>query len=642
MKNILLIGAVFSSVAFALPFVARAAAPEILVAPLDATAAEARMVSSNRLLVMPRSGLSPKNLQKILSAHSGLGRKVGKSNLHVVDLPPGVLAEGLVEALKRHPHLKFVEQDRLVKADAIPNDPYFGSQWHAARIGAPVAWDRTQGEGVTIAIIDSGVNGFHPDLAANMVQGYNFFDNNTNTTDACNHGTLVAGAAAAAINNGAGVAGIAGRAKILPIKIAYFDTATNSCMGSYSAIAKGITYAADNGARIVNISFGPIANSPAIQSAAQYLKSKGGLLFISAGNNGANENFARSPSFIPVSATDVQDGKAGWSNYGNFISLAAPGVGIWSTAGSAGYQEVSGTSFASPVAAGVGALMMAANPALDNLTIEQMLYATAVDLGAPGLDPYFGYGRVNASAAVAAASNRLPFIDTQPPSISILAPLNGTTVAGLVPVNVLAADNVGVARVELRVNGTLVVSDNTLPIGLVWDSAGVADGSATLVANAFDAAGNQMASTPVSVTAVNNLPATLETWTDCAREGNVCSLSGSRQVRYGANNSYAYRNATTTIACTNEVFGDPMVGTVKTCQVSSIPNSNTVPAPSAWTQCAKENGICSFTGAREVRYGANGAYVGKVFSGGTACTNRVFGDPAYGTIKACWYSTSTR
>jgi len=625
---------VATALSIAFPFIAHAEKPAMPEA-IDSEV-------SSRLLIMPRSGLSPKNLEQILAFYAGKVRKIGKSNLHVVDLPSGVLSKALIETLKRHPHLKFVEEDKLVKASAIPNDPYFGSQWHTARIGAPAAWDRTQGAGVTIAIVDSGVNGTHPDLAANMVQGYNFIENNTDTTDVCNHGTLVAGAAAGVSNNGTGIAGVAGRARIMPLKIAYLDVASNSCMGSYSAIAKSITYAADNGARIVNVSFGPIADSPAIQSAAQYLKSKGGLLFISAGNTGTNEIFARTTAMIPVSATDTQDNKPGWSNYGNFIALAAPGTGIWTTTGTAGYQEVSGTSFSSSVAAGVGALMMAANPALDNLTIEQLMFATAIDLGTPGVDTYYGNGRVDAAGAVAAAASRIAVVDAQPPSISITAPIASATVTGLVAVNVSTTDNVGVSRVEVRVNGTLVATDSTLPFGLTWDSAGAANGSASLVATAYDAAGNQAVSTPIIVTVANNLPVTSEIWTTCAIEGGVCNVGGSRQVRYGANNSYAYRNATSTIACTNEVFGDPMYGTTKSCQVSSIFSTSTAPAAATWTVCATENGTCSFTATREVRYGANGFYVGKIFTGSAACNNKIFGDPAYGTVKSCWVSSDAR
>lgn len=630
MKKIFLL----TALSMALPFHAQAEKP---VAP-QANA----LAVSNRLLIMPRSGLSPKDLEKILVPYAAFLRRVGGSNLHVVDLRSGLLANVLVEVLKRNPHLKFVERDRLVTPAAIPNDPYLGSQWHSTRIGAPAAWDRSQGAGVTIAIVDSGVSSSHPDLAANMVQGYNFIENNVDTNDVCNHGTQVAGAAAAVVNNGAGIAGVAGRAKIMPIKIAYLDAASQQCVGSSSAIAKAITYAADHGARIVNVSFGPIADSQAVQSAAQYLKSKGGLLFISAGNTGSMETFPRTSAMIPVSATDAQEGKPSWSNYGDFIALAAPGTDIWTTTGTGAYQAVSGTSFSSAVAAGVGALVMAANPALDNLTVEQMMYSTAVDIGTPGVDQYFGHGRVDAAAAVAAAVSKIAVVDTQPPSVSISEPLSATSVSGLVAVNVSAADNVGVARVELRVNGVQVATDSTLPFALTWDSAGAANGSATLVASAYDAAGNKADSTAVVVTVANIVSPASETWTSCATEGGVCQIGGTRQVRYGANNSYAYRNASTTIACNNSVFGDPMVGTIKTCQVSSTADISATPAAAIWSACATENATCNFSGKREVRYGANGYFVGKIFTGGTACTNQVFGDPLRGKTKTCWVSSSTR
>ena len=476
------------------------------------TPAGAPTFAKSRFLVEPRAGLSPSALAKILSPHGGRARKIGQSNLYIVDLPVTASEEAVVQQLAHHPLLKFAELDRRVKSTFVPNDPYYGSEWHLNKVGAPTAWDSTQGSGVAIAILDSGVDGAHPDLLPNLVAGYNFVDNNTNTSDVCGHGTAVAGTAAAATNNGTGVAGIAGQAKIMPVRIAYFDTTYNGCYAYYSTLANGITYAADHGVRIANASYGGLAGSSTIQSAGQYLKSKGGLLFVSAGNDGVNANFPATSTMIPVSATDGNDVITSWSSYGDYVALSAPGLGIYTTSQGSAYGSWSGTSFSSPLTAGVAALLMAANPTLDNLTVENLLYSTAVDLGTTGRDIYYGYGRVNAAAGVQAAVAKTVTIDTQPPTASITAPLASSTVSGLVAVNVSATDNIGVTSVALQVNGTTVAVDSSSPFAFSWDSTGVPNGMATLVAVASDAAGNKASSASVSVNVSNYVaPPTADT-----------------------------------------------------------------------------------------------------------------------------------
>ena len=456
-----------------------------------------------RLLIEPRAGLSQGELSGLLAVHGGRARKLGQSNLHIVDLSKIGSEKSVLEKLVHDPRIKFAELDRRVKSSFVPNDPYFGSQYHLTKTGASTAWDTTQGAGITVAILDSGVDGAHPDLMPNLVAGYNAYDNNTDTSDVCGHGTAVAGTAAASTNNGGGVAGAAGQAKIMPVRIAFFDTASNSCYAYYSTVSSGLTYAADHGARIANVSYGGVAGSAAVQSAAQYMKGKGGLVFVSAGNNGIDENIAPTTTMIPVSATDSNDVRTYWSSYGSFVALSAPGADIWTTSKGGIYQAWSGTSFSSPLAAGVGALLMAANPALDAASIEKLLYSTAVDLGAAGRDPYYGYGRVDAAAGVQAALASRPALDTQAPTASITAPSQGASVSGVVAVDVSALDNVGVARVELRVNGNTVAIDSSAPFAFSWDSKSVANGMVNLTAVAYDAAGNAGASAAVSVNVAN-------------------------------------------------------------------------------------------------------------------------------------------
>jgi subtilisin family serine protease len=363
------------------------------------------------------------------------------------------------------------------------------------KIGAPTAWATSTGNGTVIAIIDTGVDGTHADLAAQMVPGWNFYDNNSDARDVNGHGTAVAGTAAAAGNNAIGVASIAWRARLMPIRIS-----DSTGFAYWSTIAQGVTWAADHGARVANISYA-VGSSSAVQSAAQYMRSKGGVVVVSAGNNGVAESTAPSDTMIIVSATDSTDVRTSWSSYGSFVDLAAPGYNIYTTVRGGGYGYWWGTSFAAPIVSGVAALVKSLRPDFSAAQVESTLFSSALDLGAVGKDTVYGWGRVSASNAVA-RTIAAP-VDTTPPSVAISTPAAGGTVQGSVTVNVSATDNVGVVRVDLKVNGLLVGSDTVAPYSFVWNSATVANGSATLTAVAFDGAGSSATSSPVTVTVAN-------------------------------------------------------------------------------------------------------------------------------------------
>jgi len=486
------------------------AAQQLLPGPVPTTpVSKPQKWAPGRLLVQPRPGLSDEEFDKILKVPGAkrIGRIPG-INVHIVQLPPNASEKAAAALLARNPHVKFAEPDMMVGPDGTANDPYYASEWHLSTIGAPTAWDTSTGAGITVAILDSGVDSSHPDLQGQLVAGWNFYDNNSNTADVTGHGTAVAGTVAAATNNGLGVSSIAPGAKIMPIRIC--DT---SGIAYFSTVATALTWAADHGARVANISFSGMTGSSTVQSAAQYLKNKGGETVVSAGNTGANEGYANSTSLITVSATqNSTDAFSTWSSYGNNVDISAPGYYIYSTVKGGSYGGWWGTSFSSPVVAGTVALMMAANPAIAPGTLENLLFSTAQDLGTPGWDMYYGWGRVNTAAAVQAAKGGTTS-DTSAPTVSLSAPTGGATVSGLVAVNVSASDNVGVTHVDLVVNGTKLASDTASPYAFSWDSTKVPDGSATLLAYAYDAAGNYSSSS-VSVNVSNTTTAKTLTTTD--------------------------------------------------------------------------------------------------------------------------------
>ena len=475
--------------------------------------------AKGRILVETRAGLEDGELTKILSRHGGRSaRRMNKIRVHVVDLPFGSDERTAVELLKRNPHIKSAEIDKLIAPDQVGNDTYFANAWHLPKIQAPTAWDSSLGTGVTIAILDSGVDGTHPDLQGKLVAGWNFYDGNANTADVYGHGTKVAGAAAAASNNATGVTGVAWNAKIMPIRIS--DTAGYAF---YSTIAEGVYWAADHGAKVVNVSYA-VHGSTSVQSAGKYLQGKGGLLINSAGNSAAVDNTLANSAMISVSATDAADLKTSWSSFGNYVDVSAPGQGIWTTTRGGGYGAVNGTSFSSPITAGVVAMMMSANPTLKPSELENILKITAVDLGAAGTDPSFGAGRINAAAAVQRARGVTIVPDVTLPQVAITSP-GLSTVNGIVPVNVSATDNIGVTKVELYSRGILVATDLTALYSFSWDTSKVANGSASLFAKAYDAAGNVTTSSSLSVT-IANAAVTTEIVLDNAGLGAQDAIGG--------------------------------------------------------------------------------------------------------------------
>ncbi len=448
----------------------------------------------NRLLVKYRSESFKSQKRELLAAFNAYDAgELQDTGVHILQLPETANEEAVAAIFAGQPEVEFAELDRvLAPDDMIPNDPNYSSEWHLTKIAAPAAWSTTTGTGnVVVAICDTGVDGTHPDLAAKMVPGWNVYDNNSNTSDVYGHGTKVAGTVAASTNNSQGVAAVAWGCMIMPVRV---SNASGSA--TLSAIANGITYAANNGARVANVSY-KATGSATVSSAASYMQSRGGVVTVSSGNYGQFDATADDPYLLTVSATDPSDNIYSWSDTGNNIDVAAPGT-VYTTLRGGGYGSASGTSFSAPIVAGIAALALSTNLNLTGAEVQQRITQYADDKGAPGWDTSFGYGRVNALRSVNGAGGG----DTTAPSVAISSPSNGNTVSGTVTVQAAASDNVGVASVSFKVDGNQQAVDTTSPYSFSWNTTTVANGSHTLTATATDAAGNS-ASSSVSVT-VNN------------------------------------------------------------------------------------------------------------------------------------------
>lgn len=366
------------------------------VAALPSAAAPAQ----ERLLVWARAGLSEQEISRGLAPYRVGRQRMGRQGWHVVTMPAGLRAAEMQRRLHAHPMFQQVEVDRLHPLGQALNDTFAGSLWHLTRLSVPPAWAVASGmgRGVTVAVLDTGVQPDHPDLYGVLVPGWNVVDSSSNTSDGHGHGTSVVGLLAARINNGQGVAGMASGARIMPIRVTQADGNART-----SDIALGIQRAAEQGARVINISFEGVMGSAAIRAAAQSFYRQGGLVVVAAGNRGVEDTYAAQPGMVVVGALDERDSRPAWASYGAHLALAAPGDGLWTTGLGGGYRVVWGTSFAAPLVTAVAALMWETAPQASPAQVEQWLRETAVDLGVPGPDTQFGSGRLQAAAAVAAA-----------------------------------------------------------------------------------------------------------------------------------------------------------------------------------------------------------------------------------------------
>lgn len=453
-------------------------------------------ITRHRLLVEPRAGLPEAELDKLLSVYGAHRTSYLKAlNVYIVQLPAQADEVGVGQALTRSPMIKFVEGDRALEPAQAANQPGVAPEWHLAKINAPVAWNAASGAGITIAVLDSGVDTRHPDLSANTVPGWNFFDGSTNTADVSGHGTQLAGIAAAAGSNKSGVMGIDRRAKVMALRVT-----DNSGLAYDSLIAQALVWAADHGARVANVGFVGAGRSLTVLNAARYMRSKGGIVVVSAAAEGPERKDAQAGLVTTVVATDSADARANAGSAVGDISVAAPGVSIRTTMPGGGYTGASGNGAAAAIVSGVYALMMSANARLDPLGLDKALFEGAAHQGAAHRDPYIGWGRIDAAETVAKAQHIVS--DDRKAPTTVVGIAAGANMDKIIAVNASAADESGIARVELYANDVLVAADADAPYAFALDTRTLPVGTTILYTRAYDTFGNaaNSASVPLPVT----------------------------------------------------------------------------------------------------------------------------------------------
>ncbi|MDQ0205647.1 S8 family peptidase [Alkalicoccobacillus murimartini] len=330
--------------------------------------------------------------------HSDLTIVENNSPFYLVE-HNNVTSQQLIERLNDDPYLVYVEPDyRIAKQDAIPNDEFFEPyQWNLKQLELEKAWNSSDGSDVTIAILDTGIDPSHLELSDKIEEGFNAIDDSDDIKDEHGHGTHVSGIAAAITDNQDGIAGVSWNSRLLPIKVL-----DENGEGSSYAVAKGLYWAVDNGADVINMSLGDYHDSKILYDAIRYAYENDVIIVTASGNDNVDDPMypAIYPEVLTVAALDESKERAFYSNYGEHVDVAAPGTSIPSLFVDNQYVVMSGTSMASPHVAGLAALIRSVNLELTNDEVYEIIRNTATDLGMPGKDKYYGYGEINAQAAI--------------------------------------------------------------------------------------------------------------------------------------------------------------------------------------------------------------------------------------------------
>ncbi|WP_308638879.1 S8 family peptidase [Paenibacillus silvisoli] len=286
--------------------------------------------------------------------------------------------------------------------DIIPNDALYSQyQWNLPVIETEKGWGVSKGNNsVKIAVLDTGAQLDHPDLKGKLEEGTNLVISDTPPDDDVGHGTHVTGIIAAAVNNGEGVAGMTWYNKVVPVKVL-----DSSGAGSTYTVAEGVIWATDHGAKVINMSLGNYAEAQFLHDAIKYAYDHDVVLIAASGNDNTERPGypAAYPEVFAVASTNSDGTRSTFSNYGDYIDVAAPGFSIASTYPGSQYAALSGTSMASPHVSALAGLIRSINPELTNVEVMDIMRKSAKDLGDKGKDKYFGYGQIDVVRALQAA-----------------------------------------------------------------------------------------------------------------------------------------------------------------------------------------------------------------------------------------------
>ncbi len=473
-------------------------------------------------------------------------------------LPPGRGVAEMVAAYQRQPEVTYAEPNFVRHALTAPNDPYYRYQWNFDDSLAPnpyggtngggidlePAWGISTGAGVIVAIIDTGIAYENysaqrtyyraPDLAqTSFAPGYDFVNNDSHPNDDNSHGTHVAGTVAQSTNNALGVAGVAFDATLMPVKVL-----DSNGSGTDAEVADGIYYAVDNGAGVLNLSLGGAGGSTTLQNAVAYAYGHNATVVCAAGNDGNGLNLPSYPAAydaycIAVAATRYDETRAYYSNYGSYVDIAAPGGDLTvdqnrdgyadgilqntfnpntKNTGDFGYWFFSGTSMATPHVSGVAALLIADGVAGPD-QVREALQSTAEDKGALGRDNYYGWGIVDAYAALSYAFASVH--DVAVTGVSALASaVQGDSVSVDVTVANLGdfAETFTVALVDVTDSASIgsqtasLASSTSKTLTITWSTAAASIGAHLLRAQASVVSGETNLANNVATTTVSIIP----------------------------------------------------------------------------------------------------------------------------------------
>ncbi len=522
---------------------------------LDRLNAEVRVKAIHHLFVdHDTRSVADVHATQVRQLHAKSGRRGKKaltgqapdlSNVYMYDIPEDADIDAVCQQFATDPHVEYAQPDYTIVATLVPNDPYFNSSgswgqsyddlWGLKKIQAVPAWDVTQGQGVVVGVVDSGLDYTHPDIAANVwtnpreiagnkidddgngfvddVRGWNFAGNNNDPKDGNGHGTHVSGTIAAVGNNNLGIIGVAPQAKIMPVK-ALDDNGS----GSSTSLAQAILYAAKNGADVISNSWGcgsPCPSNPVVEDAVRTAYNLGAVVVFAAGNSADDVSKysptnMTNPKPIVVAASDQLDQPTSFTNFGATVDVTAPGGGtnisppaspvnnILSLKSSActictsapnlviggNYLRIAGTSMATPHVSGAAALIIAKQPSITNEEVRQLLRNSADDVGPVGFDPKTGAGRINLFKAL--TTNGTLQVKITSPAVGVeLSSVKGTvTITGTVKGTNLKEYTLSYSRAStpttwVPIGGPAVIPVDNGTLG-VWNPSGLADDFYTL------------------------------------------------------------------------------------------------------------------------------------------------------------------